>query len=262
MIRLIASDIDGTLLPEYSTVLPDAVFSMIRELKKQGIAFCAASGRQYANLRRLFAPVADEIYYICENGAVVYGMGAEEPLLNKSVMKRELAEQLIHEIISRRNCEVLVSGANTSYLIPKAEEIVHCIRDSLGNNTVILKSAEEIPEDIIKVSAYCNPDTSLVQKELPQKWEPYFHSAVAGMQWLDFTLADKGFGIQAICKALQISPENVMAFGDNFNDVPMLSVVGAPVLMESAHPQLREKFPVQCRSVPDYVQECLLHGNF
>ncbi|MEM5781397.1 MAG: HAD-IIB family hydrolase, partial [Lawsonibacter sp.] len=75
MIRLIASDIDGTLLQNGATEIAPAIFREIDRLRTKGILFCPASGRQYHSLRRLFAPVADELAYVCENGAVVFGPG-------------------------------------------------------------------------------------------------------------------------------------------------------------------------------------------
>ena len=71
MIKLIASDIDGTLLQNGETAISERFFAQARRLMAQGVAVCAARGRQYSSLRRLFAPVAEELYYICENGAVV-----------------------------------------------------------------------------------------------------------------------------------------------------------------------------------------------
>ena len=258
MIRLVASDIDGTLLKNGARTLPEEVFSAIRSLKERGILFCAASGRQYSSLRRLFAPVADDIYYICENGAAVYGSGKDALLLGKTVMERRFAEQLSEEILARPDSEVLISGANTSYLIPKEQEIVVQIRDFTGNNICLLSSVKKVPEDIIKVSAFCSPDTKTVERELSPRWEGRFHGAVAGARWLDFTLSDKGTGIRTICNALKIALEDVMAFGDNFNDIPMLEAVGNPVLMSQADDRLRRRFLVQCEDVPKYLYENVL----
>ena len=70
MIRLIASDIDGTLLQNGATEIPEEIFQEIRRLAERGILFCPASGRQYSSLRRLFAPAADRLPFLCENGAV------------------------------------------------------------------------------------------------------------------------------------------------------------------------------------------------
>ena len=55
MIKLIASDIDGTLLQEGSDRLDPEFYTVIPELKKRGILFAAASGRGYASISRLFA---------------------------------------------------------------------------------------------------------------------------------------------------------------------------------------------------------------
>ena len=76
MIRLIATDMDGTLLDEHSEI-PDGFWPMLARLKSQGIEFVPASGRQYATLRNMFADKAAEILgggelsYIAENGNVV-----------------------------------------------------------------------------------------------------------------------------------------------------------------------------------------------
>ena len=58
MIKLIASDIDGTLVKEGSHEIDPAYYDVIRELKEAGIIFCACSGRQYHSMMELFKPVA------------------------------------------------------------------------------------------------------------------------------------------------------------------------------------------------------------
>ena len=66
MIKLIASDLDGTLLLNGAQSLREETCRLIHRLyTEKGIRFVSASGRQYDNQRRLFAPVADEIAYIC-----------------------------------------------------------------------------------------------------------------------------------------------------------------------------------------------------
>ena len=119
MIQLVVSDIDGTLLQDGANAIPPAIFEQIARLKERGIRFCPASGRQYTSLRKLFAPVADQLYYLCENGAVVYGPGAPGPILSRTEMDRDLSLELCREILAHPRCEVLISGANTSYLCPK-----------------------------------------------------------------------------------------------------------------------------------------------
>ena len=70
-IKFIASDLDGTLLLNGAQKVSEELIPLIKRLNDEGIIFCAASGRQYPNLRRLFGEVADELMYICENGSVI-----------------------------------------------------------------------------------------------------------------------------------------------------------------------------------------------
>lgn len=252
MIKLIASDIDGTLLQNGETAVSERFFSEARRLMNRGIAFCAASGRQYSSLCKLFAPVAEKLYFLCENGAVVYGPGME--LLSKTVIGRDTALELCRDILDVPDCEILISGTNMSYLYPKAEVYIDHIRYFVGNNTTILESPEDMPEDFVKISAYYRPGATKVEPLLRPKWEDRFQVAVAGECWLDFTLADKATGIRALCRHLGIDAGDVMAFGDNYNDIPMLNAVGHPYLMKSAAPELRKKYPMQCTRPEDILE--------
>ncbi len=166
---------------------------MVR-LGKQGVRFCPASGRQYHSLRGLFAPIASRLYYVCENGAVVFGPGDPGPILAKETMEREQALELCREILDMDGCEVLISGAGISYLCPKEGDIVDHVRYFVGNRTALVDRPEEITEDIVKVSAYCRRGAAEAEPVLAPRWRRIWRVAVAGEKWLDFTAADKGKG--------------------------------------------------------------------
>lgn len=70
MIKFIATDLDGTLL-DGEGALPSEIFPLVARLSECGILFAPASGRQYANLKKLFFPVWEKLLFICENGALV-----------------------------------------------------------------------------------------------------------------------------------------------------------------------------------------------
>lgn len=253
MIRLIASDIDGTLLPYGEHTIPEEVFGEIHRLERRGVLFCPASGRQYTSMRKLFAPVADKIPFLCENGAVVFGPGSPGPMLGKTVMERERAVALCRDIVDAPGLEVLISGEDTSYLCPKGGEILPVI-EGKGNNVVLLPRPEDVPEDIVKIAVFDPRGTEEAERLLLPKWGGVLHAAVAGDEWLDFTLAEKGTGLTQLCAALGIGLEEVAAFGDNFNDASMLSIAGRPWIMENAAPELRERFPCRCRRVVDVLR--------
>ena len=254
MTKLIASDIDGTLLQDGETAISQRFFTQARRLMEQGVAVCAASGRQYTSLRSLFAPVAEGMYFLCENGAVVYGPGTPGKLLSKTVIDRQVSLELCRDILDIPDCEVLISGTNMSYLCPKTREYIDHIRYFVGNNTTILDSPEEMPEDFVKISAYYRPGATEIEPLLAPKWRDRFQVAIAGACWLDFTLADKATGIRALCRELGIGAEEAMAFGDNYNDIPMLDAVGHPYLMTSAAEPLRRRGYALCPRPEDVLE--------
>ncbi len=136
MIHLIASDIDGTLLQGGQTRLDPALFDVIERLEQHGIRFAAASGRQYTNLRRLFAPVADKIDYICENGSLVISDGS---VLYKQVIDRALGTKILRCMLEMEGCEPLLSGVMQCYVQPKDPAYADHMRYFVGNDVAVVE---------------------------------------------------------------------------------------------------------------------------
>lgn len=259
MIKLILSDIDGTLLPYGRTKLSSRLFDLIGRLGERGVLFCPASGRQYHSLRTLFAPVADRLAYLCENGAILYGPGTEEeaPILAKTPMPRADALALARAVLEVPGCQVLISGANTSYVHRGSPQMERLMRDFTGNRVAVFGEPEEIEEDILKVSAFHPQELGSAERALGPRWGERYHMAVSGPEWLDFMLADKGTGLEQLCGALGVSPGQAAAFGDNYNDLPMLQRVGQAWIMQGAAEELKRRFPRHCASVEDSLQGLL-----
>ena len=112
-IKLIASDLDGTLLPYGTTELGPEVCGLIKQLNEQGIRFAPASGRQLDNLRLLFEPVKDEITYVCQNGA---GAVADGRRLCFFPMDEALGREIVTEVKRFPELNVFVSRFDCSYV--------------------------------------------------------------------------------------------------------------------------------------------------
>ena len=95
MIKLIASDMDGTLLNSRGE-LDNEIYDIINRLKELGIIFTAASGRQLESLKKRFLPVDNDIIYLAENGTYVVYKGEE---IYSNVMNRNIVEELVDKII-------------------------------------------------------------------------------------------------------------------------------------------------------------------
>ena len=110
-IKMICSDIDGTLLQYGRQKLEGEIFDQIRALHDRGILFCPASGRQYTSLRLLFEPVADCCVFLCENGGVLF---KDEQCIAENPMPRALAEEIARDLSERSDSQVeeLLYGQN------------------------------------------------------------------------------------------------------------------------------------------------------
>ena len=149
MIKLVASDLDGTLLLHKAQSLPEEIFSLIRQLEELGIMFVAASGRQYPNMTKLFAPVASEISYISENGALAVDHGE---VLYQDSFDRKLAGEIISAILEKKNAEFTCSAKDYHYLMPKTKRFHDHMLYEVKNECRFVNSMEEMPAPIMKLA--------------------------------------------------------------------------------------------------------------
>ena len=101
MIKLIVSDIDGTLVRDGENVLNPELYPEILRLRAKGIQFAAASGRQWHSIERIFDPIKEKIFYISDNGAYVGCYGRN---LFLTSINREIVLDFVREV---RKCEGL-----------------------------------------------------------------------------------------------------------------------------------------------------------
>lgn len=241
MIKLICSDLDGTLIQYGDAGVSPELFGLVRALAARGIRFCPASGRQFASIQKQFAPVAEHCLFLCENGAVV--CGPDGGVLGKTVMPRALAEEIAWDMWNNSDGvgEVQLSGEKTSYLMSRGLGMEKRIK-FIGNQYKLVDSPADVPEDIVKVSMFVGTGVEPFVPRFVPRWQEA-NAAVAGPLWIDTTLANKGIGVAVVCKAVGIRPEEVMAFGDNYNDIAMLDAVGEGYIMDSAAAPLRARYP-------------------
>jgi Cof subfamily protein (haloacid dehalogenase superfamily) len=251
-IRLIASDLDGTLLLNGAQTLQPGTCELIRRLNRKGISFLAASGRQYANLQRLFAPVKDEIGYMCENGCLSFFQGE---MIHKETMSRELGQEIMRAIWEREGCEILLSGVNTSYLQPKKMSYYYHMRDVVKNNVTLVPDIFQVQEEYMKISVYEEKGIDGSAGYWKERFGDRLTVVTSGYEWLDMMpkKVNKGLGLKKILEYLGIAPEECMAIGDNYNDMEMLELAGHPVAMKTAVPAVR----AVCREETDTVEHLL-----
>ncbi|MFV0467143.1 MAG: HAD-IIB family hydrolase [Lachnospiraceae bacterium] len=256
-IRLVASDLDGTILRNGAQSCDPEIFPLIKELLDLGIYFVPASGRQYASQQRLFKPIKEELTYLSDNGSLVTHL---DQILYKKSFEDDLAMELCQAIVEHPDCEVLISGERTCYVIPKKSEFARHLVEDVGNHITIIKSPLQIEEPILKISFYTESQN---QKRVETEFAPRFANRAvmmtSGTEWIDFAPlgTNKGSALKAIGELLGIAPEEMMAFGDNENDKAMLEMVGYPYIMDPCNPRIEHLKGKRCTKVEPVLRELI-----
>lgn len=247
-IKLIAADLDGTLLDSRRAFSP-GLFPLIRALHTRGVRFAPASGRQYFNLRELFAPLADELIYISENGAMVCD-GAE--LISFSAMDEnvvcravETARCLsgVHVILACQDGAFYENDKDGVFL----ENMAHYYARRRYTPD-LLRLAQSEP--VCKVALFCSRRAEAVLVPAFHAFEGAAQVALSGADWVDLMQPgmNKGVAIAALCESLRIRPEECMAFGDYLNDLELLEAVGESYAMANGHESLKKAAKHICPS--------------
>ena len=255
-IQLVASDIDGTLLLNGANALDPEIFKLIRELHKKGILFMAASGREYTNLRNLFAPVADDIAFLCLNGCLTF---YQNECISKEIMDTTIARKLITIIQNDPNAEVLVSGEKTCYITPKSKSYYEHLTTTVKNHVTVVDDLLNIPEPYTKISAYFKNGVNENYQYYTDMFDKDITVQIGGKCWLDCAPKDvnKSTGFLKLLSYLNIPAENTVMFGDNDNDKQILQTCGYPISMETAVPSIYKLFPTHVNSVNEGIHSIL-----
>lgn len=241
-IWLIATDMDGSLLDERGRV-PASLWPVLDELDRRGIAFCPASGRQYANLREQFGERGADLVYIAENGAYVAQHGVElssDPLPETEV---PLVVQRVRDLAAAgRDVGMVLCGKRAGYI----ERGDGAFTEHAARHYAWLQQVDDlttVDDVVLKVAVFdfgsVEEVTAPAFADLPDR----LRVVVSGHHWLDVmsTDADKGHALRRVQERLGATAEQTMVFGDYLNDVGMIDAATWSFAMDNAHPDVRAR---------------------
>lgn len=258
MIKLIASDLDGTLLQNGAQELTPRAIELIHELTQRGVRFVAASGRQYDNERRLFSPIKDEISYIAENGSLCIHQGQ---VISRGVIPDDLAYRIMDEVKKEPGYEILVSREDSCFIEDSSPEFVDHIVNVMKNTTRIVDDVRTLKGPFLKIATanMVSHDVSSYLKHLQNTYSPALKVVTSGNIWIDFIVPgyNKGTALQKLMDLFHIKPEECIAFGDQYNDIEMLELVGQGYAMSNAAPGIAGHAAYVTDSVEEVLEDVL-----
>lgn len=260
MIKLIASDLDGTLLQDGAQELTPRTIELVRRLTEKGIVFVAASGRQYDNEVRLFEPVKDKISYIAENGSVCIHQGK---VISRTVIDPGLIRRIIDEVKLDGRFELLISREDCCFIENNDPAFVNHIVNVMKNTAQIVDDVRDVDGPIVKIAIGNMKATPDIMEEylkyLKNKFQTEIKVVTSGNIWIDFIApgTNKGTALLRLLNVLQFKPEECIAFGDQYNDVEMLQTVGTSYAMSNCAPGISKYSTYVTDSVEDVLEDLL-----
>lgn len=239
MIKLIASDMDGTLLDQNKN-LPSDFFNVLDRLKEYNITFVVASGRSYTALKPLFPEYFKNMTFICDNGAFIvkndkteYVSGIPHNTLVKIL-------QTCHEKIP--DVYPVLCGNNGIYV---SEKFKFHSEKELGfyySSRKVLDNLEDVQDTIFKIALYDeNNPKNYSFPVLNNIFGDTMELQISGVLWMDIMNKgiNKGIALKNIQKASGISREETMAFGDFYNDIELLKQADYSYVMKNANEDMK-----------------------
>lgn len=238
MIKLVASDMDGTLLDENGLV-PAETYDLIRNLNEIGIRFVACSGRRFDTLSEMFAPVWNITDFVASNGSQVYIGGK---MVDQEVYSHAALKRLYNLVQTFDNLHLAMFDQTNSFLFDDEDQFRREIDKDLPS-PIRLDGMLSPDANVIKASLYVDDDNVMdMAYALMRELGDEFVFAPSGNRWIDAMQrgVSKETGIRQVMEAYNVEPDEVMAFGDSMNDYEILRMVGNSVAMGNARVAIKQ----------------------
>lgn len=262
MIRLLALDIDGTVLDSNGRV-PDANHDAIARVIAAGVEVALATGRRYDFARPVFERLPSPLTLILSNGAILKdcdGTTLMRHLLPTAVAREVLGRTLAH----RESAGILFDRPSQGQVVFEAVDWEHprhgrFFEANRAFISEVVPLEDALIEDPIQVmfTGRCVEMRALYDKLQADGARTFDEEPITGAAYSvalteyvhrDFSIVDviragcsKGAALQEWAARRGIDRSEVMAIGDNLNDLTMLEFAGIPVLMENALPELKAR---------------------
>jgi Cof subfamily protein (haloacid dehalogenase superfamily) len=251
MIRLLALDIDGTILDSHGHI-PEANREAIAGAIEAGVEVALATGRRYDFARPIFDRLPAPLTLILSNGAIVKRRDGET--LMRSLLPRAIARDVLARVPEHRDSAAVVFDRPREGQVvfeaidwdhPRHHRFFAANRPFLSEVTPLEDCLTEDPIQVM-FSGGCVDMRRLFERlqDAGSGWS----IALTEYEHRDFSLVDivragcsKGSALRAWSEHRGFAPAEVMAMGDNLNDLQMLEFAGTPVVMGNALSELKAR---------------------
>ncbi|MFN6991972.1 MAG: HAD family hydrolase [Fervidobacterium sp.] len=250
MIKLIITDLDGTLLNDEKHIPRENIVAL-REAMSKGIHVSAATGRNFHSAKRYIEELGLDVPVIFQNGAFIY-QWMENKILYRSDLESRIAREVIEsarkygifyilyiDFLSEKDMYIDkdYEGEFLNYLeqnkwrLNYVDDVVKYLNSRENVAEVAIVGDEEKIKKVINESLKGFENETSVVKNNKIMSETFYE--VFGPN------SSKEESFEFLLNHFNVKPEETMYLGDSYNDIGMLKKVGFPVVMENAHSDVK-----------------------
>ncbi|MHC5227706.1 Cof-type HAD-IIB family hydrolase [Enterococcus sp. LJL99] len=242
MIKAIVVDMDGTFLDDNKEYDTDRFLAQYQQLKHLGIKFVVASGNQLQRLIAYFPDIHSELTFIAENGAKISSQ-------NKIIYENPIPSNLIQPIFdllktnsSFKDFRLVLSGKQAAYIKKNAPTNYRKKAAYFYRNLQEINDYDQLDDTIYKFAFNFPTDqVANCEKLLNSVFKGKLKAITSGHEAIDLVADNTGkeFGLEILEKEWHLSTENFAAFGDNLNDLGMITRVGYGCVVSNGQDSLK-----------------------
>ena len=247
-IKVIATDMDGTLLDSRGQLDLPRLEKILNRLDQRGVRFVIATGNEVHRMRQLLGHLAERVVLVVANGARIF---EHNKLLQAQTWDDAMVDRALGHF-KGRECQdqFVVTGMNggfvkkgtifteldkfmTSEMIEKLYQRMHFV-DELDSSLF---------GGVLKMSMVVGEERSdAVLQEINDLFDGQIRAVSSGYGCIDIlqTGIHKAWGLEELLKRWGLKSEQIMAFGDSENDIEMLELAGISYAMENAEESVKE----------------------
>lgn len=247
--RMLALDIDGTLLNSEGKLTPRTT-AAVQEAVQRGIKVVLATGRRLGNSLPIAASLGLQELMVVHNGAVVFDPRTERTVYQTG-LELSLAKELVDKLAASGVNYIVYTGesAGERVVAPVGswQEPDNLLDYFLGEAAEFAAAVEiNVPPvrlAVIDAAAKVDPLYAQLTQEFAGKITALYFGS--NREWRGVEIlpghCNKGKGVAQAAQVLGIGPEQVVAVGDNINDLEMIAWAGLGVAMENGSPLLKDR---------------------
>ena len=247
-IRMIATDMDGTLLDGQGQLDLPRLTTILDELDKRDIRFVVATGNEIGRMRKLFGTeLTNRTTFVVANGARIFE--GEDKIVEKH-WDSHLVQNVLEYFAGReRDYHLVANLQNGPHTLEGMDfPIVNRIMTEerakeFYQQIHFLSDFQELDKEaVIKMSIVVDEEqTSSVTQRINQDFAGRLNAVTSGYGAIDLLPRGihKGWGLRSLMERWKIDADQIMAFGDSENDLEMLELAGYSFAMENGEEKVK-----------------------